>query len=130
MAPVRQSLADLAPYLERIRHLGLTESELRLIPARSVPPSGQGFVGLGYLPPGAPPLDSVPFIGTHPIYVWRSDVPDPLWHRLVAALTPRRASGRGGTGMFGHPGERVVDSDDPRHSWRILDAGEEYHPGL
>ena len=126
----RPSLAEFARYLPRVRQLGLGEDELRAVLVHAEPPPSDTFLSLGELPPGAPPLESgtLSFVGTRQIYVYHSDVPPRLWQRLATGLHVPRPSGTGGTGMFGNADEYMVDEDDPSHSWRVVNAGEPYHP--
>lgn len=126
----RPALAEFVHYLPRVQELNLTQDQVQAIPVHAEPASDQVFIGLGELPPGAPRIEEgpYPFVGTRQIYVYESDTPRHLWQRLVVALGPHRASGSGGTGMFGNADERAVDEDDPAHSWRVLNAGEPFRP--
>ena len=126
----RPSLAEFVRYLPQVRQLGLEEEQLRAIPVHAEPPAHEDFLSLGELPPGAPPIESgrFSFVGTRQIYAYHSDVPPLLWQKLVTSLQAHRPSGTGGTGMFGNPEERVVDEDDPAHSWHVLNAGEPHRP--
>jgi hypothetical protein len=84
------------------------------------------FLSLGEIPPGAPAVGQrdAPVVGTRQLYAYRSEIPAVLWERLGAGLEPREPSGTGAPGMFGNADERVVDEENPRLSWRNLDAGE------
>jgi hypothetical protein len=123
-------LSDFVQYLPQIRRMNLGPDELRSIPVHFEPPDAEEFLSLGELPAGVPPSgpDAFGFVGTRQAYAYRSDLPDDLWGRLEVGLMPRRASGTGGTGMFGTPDETVVDDDDVRKSWRNLDAGAPSNP--
>jgi len=125
----RPSLEQFARYLPRVHQLGLGTDELRSIPVRAEPPFAEEFLFLGELPPGAPPIEPgrFAFVGTRQIYVYHSDVPPRLWQVLSAGIRVPRASGSGGTGMFGNEDESVVDEEAPAQSWRVLNAGEWYH---
>jgi hypothetical protein len=116
---------EFARFLPWIGKLGLSESDLVAIPVHAEPSSDDEFVTLGELPPGAPPLDEgrFPFVGSRQLYAFHAEVPEPLWRRLVSGLAPGRASGTGGTGMFGTDEERVVDEENPQLAWERLDAG-------
>lgn len=118
-------LADYVRWLPQVRALGLTEEQLRAVPVHPEPPSGEEFVSLGEIPLGAPPVGQqyFPPTGTRQLYALRSEVPDEIWERLTIGLLSGRPSGSGGTGMFGNEDERVVDEENPRESWRGLDAG-------
>lgn len=124
------TLAQFVRFLPRVQRLGLSEAELRAIPVHGEPPSRDAFLSLGELPPGAPRIEVGPlaFVGTRQIYVYCSEVAGPTWRRLASGLAPHRASGTGGTGMFGNPEEKAVDEENPASSWRILDAGETSYP--
>lgn len=126
----RPILANFVRYCPRLQELDLKEDELRSIPVHAEPPSDTEFLSLGELPPGAPPLDEgrFRFVGSRQIYVYRSEIPPPLWHKLVARLGRAAPSGTGAPRLFGNPEEKVVDSEDPVQSWRVLDAGEPYAP--
>lgn len=126
----RPALAEFVRYLPQVRELNLTDDDLKAIPVHAEPPSDQEFLSLGELPPGAPSIEEgpFPFVGTRQIYAYCSDVPHHLWQRLVTGVGPHRASGSGGTGMFGNEEEQVVDHDNPAQSWRVLNAGEPYRP--
>ena len=124
-------LANYTRWLPQVRALGLSEAELQAVPVRPEPPSGEEFVSLGEIPPGAPPLGQqcIPPTGTRQLYAVRSEVPEQVWERLTVGLMPGRPSGSGGTGMFGNEEERVVDEENPRESWRRLDAGRDPYLG-
>lgn len=113
------ALSEFVQYLPPVAEIGLNRDELKAIPVHAEPPSNEDFLSLGELPPGAPPigLSVFPFIGTRQIYVCRGDVP------------PHQRSGTGKSPMFGNPEERIVDEENPRHSWRRLDAGQSLFPG-
>lgn len=118
-------LFDFVQYLPQIQRINLSPDELCSIPVHFEPADDGEFLSLGELPPGTSPQgpDRFPSVGTRQAYAYRSDVPDDLWGRLEVGLLPHRASGTGGTGMFGTADEHVVDDDDVRKSWRQLDAG-------
>lgn len=125
------ALSEFVQYLPQVAEIGLNRDELKAIPVHAEPPSNEDFLSLGELPPGAPPIGPsvFPFIGTRQIYVCRGDVPPHLWNHLAAKIGPHRRSGTGKSPMFGNPEERVVDEENPRHSWRRLDAGQSLFPG-
>lgn len=126
-ATAKPTLAEYVDYLPNVKALNFSTNELRKIPVHPEPASDDEFITLGELPPGAPPVGPTrfPYIGSRPLYAYRSEVPAPLWQRLVIGLAPHQPSGTGGTGMFGTPVEKVVEEENPEVSWHELDAGQE-----
>lgn len=123
--PTRPLLSDFVQDLPQIQRMGLGPDELGAIPVHFEPSDGEEFLSLGELPPSADRSEpgQFGFVGTRQAYVFRSDLPEALWGRLENGLMPRRPSGAARESMFGTPDEHVRDDDDPRQSWRQLDAG-------
>ena len=115
-----RTLYEYLPYLDWLPELGFSEDELRRIPVHDSPPStGETFLSLGYIPPGAPQADPT-FVkpsGTRQLYACARDVPPDLWVRLEAALhRPVEPSGRPQTSIFGGTSHSILDESNPLQS--------------
>jgi hypothetical protein len=123
MREARQlTLFDFVRYVPGLDALGLSEGELRQVPAHEAPDGasaeGGSIIGIGQIPPNAPSADTSPLVpvGTRQLYAYEREVPTELWVKLSAALSSGLPSGYEKESILsGTPDVVIHDEDEIGH---------------
>ncbi len=106
------TLFDYRGTLQWVRELGWTDDELAQVAVHEQATAGEDYINLANM--GGTPLGvtarggggtSADVSSIHNMYVYKSEVPEHLWNRLVAIINRGGTSGYESSGVFGEFGE-------------------------